>query len=118
MGSQTGVDFLRWLRIQMKLTSIPVVMYAGYRGVFHLSDCYAAGANHFLSKPAELTGAKTILRTLHLCISSSPPRFEPLTCLPEYHPDPRKPSNEQNASRRLIHERQAEQPFTYTFSSR
>jgi CheY-like chemotaxis protein len=89
LGGQTGAGFLRWLRLEMKITSIPVVMYSGSSGSRNVSECYANGANHFLRKTQALARLQTVISTLNHCMSFTPPRFEPLTELSEYEPDPR-----------------------------
>ena len=45
---------------------------------------YAAGADHFLCKPADLRRLEIIVRTLWICINSLLACFEPITRLAEY----------------------------------
>ena len=84
LGTQTGTDFLVWLRDVKKITSIPVVMLSGSVGQPYIEECYANGANCFLSKPNDLTGMKTLVRSLYLSVSSLKGQSEPLHLLPEY----------------------------------
>jgi CheY-like chemotaxis protein len=88
MGLHTGADFLIWLRIQKQMTAIPVIMYSGSVGVRHIEQCYNVGATHFLRKSQTLSGVERIIRTLAICMRFSPPRFRPLTRLPEYEAVP------------------------------
>src|SRR5579859_1964754 len=39
MGDQTGDDFLHWLRVVKKVTSIPVVLFSGSVGNRHVASC-------------------------------------------------------------------------------
>jgi two-component system, chemotaxis family, response regulator Rcp1 len=87
MGKTTGADFLYWLRVTRKITSIPVVMLSGSVGGPHVAECYAAGANHFISKPVDLSGLKVIIRTLHMSMPCN--GHGPIAFLQEYQPDPR-----------------------------
>jgi CheY-like chemotaxis protein len=87
MGRNTGADFLHWLREMEEITSIPVVMFSGSVGQPHIAECYAAGADHFISKPKNLTRLKTIVRALHLSMMSH--RSSPILRREEYQPDPR-----------------------------
>jgi CheY-like chemotaxis protein len=90
MGVHTGADFLIWLRVVRRFTFIPVIMYSGSVGARHIAECYEAGANYFLCKPARFETIKEIITVLHLCLRSDPPSFRPLLSLSEYAPDPRK----------------------------
>ena len=91
LGKDTGVDFLRWLRIDKKMTTLPVVVLSGSAEQQDIEDCYAGGANHFLNKPNDLTRLKVIVQSLHLsfAVLNQP---GPLFLLPEYRPDPRNGS--------------------------
>lgn len=88
MGELTGADFLCWLRVEKKITSVPVVMYSGSVGMNHVTKCYASGANHFLCKAQTFESLQKIVCTLHLCMSFFPLRFGPLTRLREYECNP------------------------------
>jgi CheY-like chemotaxis protein len=89
LGDHTGADLLYWLRVMKKITSIPVVMLSGSVGRPHVAECYATGANHFLSKPKNLERLKIIVGTLHLnLVSLHQPG--PIQLLQEYRPDPRE----------------------------
>jgi CheY-like chemotaxis protein len=85
----TGVDFLFWLRVRKKITSLPVLVFSGSAGHPHIAECYAAGADHYLSKPIDFTRLKRIVRTLHIELVSGLPG--PIPLLKEYQPDPRHP---------------------------
>lgn len=88
LGDHTGCDFLFWLRVTQKLTSVPVVVFSGSVGHPYVEECYANGANHFLSKPNDLTRLKVIVRSLYLSFPILN-RPGPIIMLPEYQPDPR-----------------------------
>lgn len=88
LGVHTGADFLIWLRVVRQITAIPVVMYSGSAGTEHIDECFAAGANHFVRKALRLEGLWNIISALDLCMSFDPPRFGPLSRLPEYRPGP------------------------------
>jgi CheY-like chemotaxis protein len=89
LGNHTGADLLYWLRIMKKISSIPVVMFSGSPGRLHVEECYAAGANHFITKPKNIERLKVIVRTLHLMLLS-PDRLHLFRLLQEYQPDPRQ----------------------------
>jgi CheY-like chemotaxis protein len=86
-GNSTGVDFLYWLRVRKKITSLPVVMFSGSPGTGHIAECYAAGADHYLTKPNQLERLKRIVRTLHTTLVCNIPG--PIRLLDEYKPDSR-----------------------------
>jgi CheY-like chemotaxis protein len=90
LGNHTGADVLYWLRLMKKISSIPVVMFSGSPGKFHVEKCYAMGADHFISKPNDLERLKTIVRILHLSLVSDNKHPSPILHLPEYQRDPRK----------------------------
>jgi len=85
-GDATGVEFLHWLRMQKKITSLPVVMFSGSPGTGHIAECYAAGVDHYLTKPNDFERLKRIVRTLYVGLLSRPPG--PIPLLTEYRPDP------------------------------
>lgn len=89
LRGQTGVDFLYWLRLVKKITSIPVVVFSGTAEKRIIAECYSTGANHFLSKPKDLARLKVIVSTLHQSIVDFP-RPGLIRLLQEYHPDPRE----------------------------
>lgn len=88
LGAQCGTDFLYWLRTLHHNTVLPVVMYCGSVSRGHVGECYAHGATHFLRKAASFARITDIVRTLHVCFSYRPPRFQFLVRLPESRPDP------------------------------
>ena len=89
MGGHSGLDFLYWLRLMKKITSIPVVMFSGSPGAGHVGESYAAGANYFISKTGDLAHLTAIVRALHLSVVS-PKKPGPILLLQEYQPDPRE----------------------------
>ena len=89
LGDHTGANFLYWLRLIKKITSIPVIVFSGSVAQSQVAECYSTGANHYLSKPKELDRLKIIVHTLHLSLVS-PHRPGPIQFLQEYQPDPRK----------------------------
>lgn len=89
LGNHTGVDLLYWLRLIKKISSIPVIMLCGSVAQSQIAECYANGANHYLSKPKDLERLKIIVQTLHLSLVSLH-RPGPIQLLQEYQPDPRE----------------------------
>jgi CheY-like chemotaxis protein len=87
MRPHTGADFLDWLRLEKGIASIPVVMLSGSEGQHHIAECYAKGANHFLSKPANMERFKEIVRSIHDSLRSE--TSEPIVQLLEYKLCPR-----------------------------
>ena len=88
MGWHSGLDFLYWLRLMKKITTIPVVMFSGSPGAGHVGESYAAGANYFISKTGDLEHLSMIVRALHLSLVSAE-KPDPIFRLEEYQPDPR-----------------------------
>jgi response regulator RpfG family c-di-GMP phosphodiesterase len=89
LGENNGADFLYWLRVTKNMTSIPVVMFSGSPGRPHVAECYANGANHFLSKPNDLVRLKVIVRSLYLSFAILK-RPGPMAMLAEYRQDLRE----------------------------
>jgi CheY-like chemotaxis protein len=88
LGERTGVDFLYWLRVLKRITDVPVVVFSGSAEHRDIEECYANGADHFVSKASDLTRLKVIVRSLHLSFANvNGPG--PLILLPEYRADPR-----------------------------
>lgn len=86
LGTHTGADFLHWLRVTKKITSVPVVMFTSSLGQRNVAQCYANGANHFLRKPNNLSRLKEIIGCLYLSVLHKTP--EPIVSLSEYLADP------------------------------
>jgi len=89
LGGYTGVDFIYWLRVLKKMSSISVVMLSGSVGESHIAQCYAAGADFFLCKPGNLERLKLIVRTLHVHVVSHK-QPGPIPLLKEYKAGPRE----------------------------
>jgi chemotaxis family two-component system response regulator Rcp1 len=89
LGDHTGTDLLYWLRLIRNVSSIPVIMFCGSVAQSQIAECYASGANHYLSKPKDLERLKIIVHTLHLSLVSLH-RPGPIPLLQEYHGDPRE----------------------------
>lgn len=87
MCKYTGADFLYWLRVVKKITSVPVVMFSGSVGKRHIAECYAAGANYFLSKTGNLERLKLIVSALYIGAVTRK-QSTPILLLKEYQPDP------------------------------
>ena len=85
LGLHTGLDFLYWLRVLKKETSILIAILSGVPGGQNAEEFYAAGANYFLSKPVSLERLKTVIRTLYGGIISKR-RPGQLALLKEYQP--------------------------------
>jgi CheY-like chemotaxis protein len=88
MGRQTGVDFLIWLRGMKRIDFITVAMFTGSLWKHHVAECYANGANYFISKPKNNDRFKEIVRALYQSLVSN--RVDPITSLEEFQPDPRE----------------------------
>jgi DNA-binding NarL/FixJ family response regulator len=86
MKPHSGADFLHWLRVTKGIASIHVVMLSGSEGKHHIEECYANGANHFLSKPATMERFKEIVRSLYTSRCCETPG--PIVQLQEYKPCP------------------------------
>jgi CheY-like chemotaxis protein len=87
MEPHTGAELLDWLRVERGLTSVPVIMFSGSTGPYHVAECYAKGANHFLSKPSSFANLKEILCALYESVLRKTP--EPIIGLRQYIADPR-----------------------------
>jgi CheY-like chemotaxis protein len=98
LGTHTGADFLYWLRELKQMTSIPVVMLSGSPGNCHVQECYAAGANHFITKAVDFHRLQVIVRTLHLSLVSDLSGPDLILELAEYRPDPVKEKPAQKSS--------------------
>jgi CheY-like chemotaxis protein len=88
LGENTGADFLYWLRVLKKMESVPVVMFSGSVGKANIEECYAIGANHFVSKATSFERLKSIVQALHLSVATQQEPC-PLSLLPEYIADPK-----------------------------
>jgi CheY-like chemotaxis protein len=62
-------------------------MFSGSCEHGEAAECYAKGANHFVSKPSNLERLKEILGTLYLSVLHNTPDL--IIQLREYLPDPR-----------------------------
>jgi DNA-binding NarL/FixJ family response regulator len=81
------------------MTSMPVVMLSGSSGNRHVEECYAAGANHFITKAVDFERLQLIVRTLYLSLVSDLRQPNPILGLAEYRPDPSKEKTVKNPSR-------------------
>jgi CheY-like chemotaxis protein len=54
MPGMSGLDLLRWLRQDPQLCRLRVIVLSGSDAIRDINDAYAAGANSFLVKPADL----------------------------------------------------------------
>jgi DNA-binding response OmpR family regulator len=85
LGKTNGADFLYWLRARKHLTSVPVVMLSGSPGRGRVGECYAAGANYFLNKPAGIERMKAIVRALRFGLRGAE-GLSGIVFLKEYQP--------------------------------
>lgn len=108
LGDHTGVDFLHWLRLMKKISSIPVIMFSGTAGKRNIAECYSTGANHFISKPKDFERLKVIVRMLHQSIADFP-RPGLIRLLQEYQSDPRERSDTQS-TRNPTHRLEGDDP--------
>ena len=95
MGRHTGVDFLIWLRGLKNITSVPVAMFTGSVGGKHIVECYANGANYFLSKPKYSERLQEIVRTLYEAVALRNPSM--IRSLEEFQPDLREQRTSQKS---------------------
>ena len=51
LGSFKGTELARWIRKQVSLSGLPVVMFSGCTEVPQMAECYAAGADYYIKKP-------------------------------------------------------------------
>ena len=94
LGNHTGADFLYWMRLTKRLTSTPVIMFSGSKDQQVISECYAMGAKHFVSKPLDIDRLKTIVRALHLSLVADSSQPSPIPLLEEYQPAPAEPTRQ------------------------
>jgi CheY-like chemotaxis protein len=100
-NNHTGVEFLHWLRVIKKITSIPVVLLSGSDGNRHIAECYATGANFFVNKPKTLASLMTMVRALYSSVTSAKQPC-PIILLQEYQPNPGEGPADAGTSR--VHE--------------
>jgi len=89
LGTETGTDFLYWLRVLKRNESVPVVMFSGSAGKANVEGCYAAGADYFVSKPKSLERIKSVVRALYASITAPGQEPRALSLLPEFVADAR-----------------------------
>jgi CheY-like chemotaxis protein len=54
MPGMSGLDLLRWIRQDPQLCKLRVIVLSGSDAIRDINEAYAAGANSFLVKPADL----------------------------------------------------------------
>lgn len=94
MGDHTGADFLYWLRVMKKITSIPVVMFTGSVEKSQIASCYAMGASYFICKPKRPERLQAIVRALY-----DKQRWQhdaSILRLEEYEANPTKPTSKES----------------------
>src|SRR6185503_12149845 len=64
LGSFKGTDFLRWVRKEHELATLPVVVLRGSGEESCVAECYAVGANYFIAKPTFFLDLVKIVRCL------------------------------------------------------
>jgi len=84
----TGADLLAWLRPQRAYANLPVVVYSNADEPGLSSLCYAAGATHFVTKPAELQQIVAVIHALEQLARGNPRAGNLLAQLPTYRPRP------------------------------
>jgi len=67
MPNLEGVEIVRYMKTENRLKRIPIVVIAGEHGLKLISECFAAGAMTFLSKPFS---TEQLRRTLRMAINS------------------------------------------------
>ncbi len=88
VGIHTAADFLYWLRVQNRTTSIPVVVYSSSFAPEDVLECYAGGASQFLRRPTEFRRMMVMVKILDAAMSQRNPQLEWLERLPEYQRRP------------------------------
>jgi CheY-like chemotaxis protein len=78
LNGYKGADLLRWVRKQGPLASIPVVIFSGHKEVHEMAECYAAGADYYLTKTGTFDDLVKVARCLDECLRHSPPQLETL----------------------------------------
>ena len=78
LGSFKGTELVRWIRKQVNLSSLPVVMFSGCSEVPQMAECYAAGADYYIKKPQRFEDLLTIVRGLEASLEHNPPRVSAL----------------------------------------
>jgi DNA-binding response OmpR family regulator len=78
LGTFKGTDLVRWVRKQSALSTLPVVMFSGSTEVAVMAECYVAGADYYIRKPARAEDLLKIVRGLDACLEHNPPRVAAL----------------------------------------
>jgi len=78
LNGYKGVNLLRWIRTQASLATIPVVIFSGHKEVHEMAECYAAGADYYLTKPGTFDDLVKIARCLDDGLRHWPPHLESL----------------------------------------
>jgi CheY-like chemotaxis protein len=78
LNGYKGADLLRWVRQQGRLATIPVVIFSGHKEVHEMAECYAAGADYYLTKSGTFDDLIKVARCLNECLRSCPPQLETL----------------------------------------
>lgn len=66
MPRKTGLDVLRWLRIQCALPGTPVVILTGSAEMREVRECHELGVASYLVKPVGFGALNDVLRGLEL----------------------------------------------------
>lgn len=64
MPKMGGINLLREIRTCVKTRYIPVVVFTSSKNVQDIANCYEAGANSYISKPADFASFRAVLRQL------------------------------------------------------
>ena len=67
MPNLDGVDIVRFMKTERRMTRIPVVLIAAEPGLKHIAESFAAGAVAFLPKPFS---SEQLRRTLRIALNS------------------------------------------------
>lgn len=63
-GKMSGIDTVRAIRAHRFVNQTPIMMLTGSVGQDQMRECYSAGADGFLSKPAHMEPLINIFRNL------------------------------------------------------
>jgi two-component system, response regulator len=78
LNGYKGADLLRWIRKQGRLAPIPVVIFSGHKEVPEMAECYAAGADYYLTKTGTFDDLIKVARCLDESLRCCPPQLETL----------------------------------------
>jgi len=76
MPGRSGLEVLRWLRGERRLSDVPVVMLTGSAELDEVDEAYALGISSYLVKPVGFAALQDVIRQLGLAWALVPSRRE------------------------------------------